>query len=59
MSWSRRIYLSNDGFHDAEHPSYLVLPVIPDAPEIEPVKPPLSEFVSGVPQFHNSGSYIY
>ena len=30
-------------YHDSEHPSHLLLPVIPDAPEIAPVKPPISE----------------
>ena len=38
-------------FHDSEHPSHLLLPVIPDAPEIEPVKPPLSEAVPGATRF--------
>ena len=28
-------------FHDVEHPSHLLLPVIPDAPEIQPVMGPL------------------
>jgi predicted acyl esterase len=31
----------NSVYHDKEHPSYLLLPVIPDAPEITPVKEPL------------------
>jgi putative CocE/NonD family hydrolase len=30
-------------YHDAEHPSHLLLPVVPDAPEIAPVGPPVSE----------------
>src|SRR5262249_52038545 len=29
-------------YHDAARPSHLLLPVIPDAPEIRPVEPPLS-----------------
>jgi len=33
----------NTIYHDVEHPSYLLLPLIPDAPEIQPVEPPLSE----------------
>ena len=35
--------VENTVYHDAEHASHLLLPVIPDAPEIRPVKPPLSE----------------
>jgi predicted acyl esterase len=38
-------------FHDSEHPSHLLLPVIPDTPEIEPIKPPLSEAVPGALRF--------
>jgi hypothetical protein len=34
---------TNTVYHDAERPSHLLLPVIPDAPEIQPVEPPLSE----------------
>jgi len=30
-------------YHDSEHPSHLVLPIIPDAPMIKPVGPPISE----------------
>jgi predicted acyl esterase len=30
-------------YHDASHPSHLLLPVIPDAPVIRKVEPPLSE----------------
>lgn len=30
-------------YHDPAHPSHLVLPVIPDAPVIKPVGPPISE----------------
>ncbi len=38
-------------YHDPEHPSHLLFPVIPDAPEIEPVKPPLRNAVPGAPRF--------
>ena len=38
-------------YHDPEHPSHLLLPVIPDAPETSPVKPPLSDAVPGAPRF--------
>ena len=38
-------------YHDAEHPSHIRLPVIPDAPEIIPVKPPLCDAVPGAPRF--------
>jgi hypothetical protein len=34
-------------YHDLKHPSYLLLPIIPDAPEIEPVRPPLCDAVPG------------
>jgi putative CocE/NonD family hydrolase len=30
-------------YHDAEHPSHLLLPVIPDAPEIQPVARPVAD----------------
>jgi putative CocE/NonD family hydrolase len=40
-------------YHDAKYPSYLLLPVIPDATEIMPVKPPLSDAVPGAPRFLN------
>ncbi len=30
-------------YHDGEHPSHILLPVIPDAPVIKPVAPPVSE----------------
>jgi predicted acyl esterase len=33
----------NTIYHDAEHPSHLLLPVIPDAPIIKAVGPPVSE----------------
>jgi len=36
-------------YHDSEHPSHLLLPVIPDAPEIAPVKAPLRDIVPGAP----------
>ncbi len=35
--------VENSVHHDAAHPSHLLLPVVPDAPEIRPVEPPLSE----------------
>lgn len=38
-------------YHDSEHPSHLLLPVIPDAPEIAPVKAPLREAVPEAPRF--------
>ncbi len=38
-------------YHDTEHPSHLLLPVIPDAPEIEPVKSPLRDAVPGASRF--------
>jgi predicted acyl esterase len=38
-------------YHDTEHPSHLLLPVIPDTPETSPVKPPLSDAVPGAPRF--------
>jgi predicted acyl esterase len=38
-------------YHDPEHPSHLLLPVIPDVPEIDPVKPPLNDAVPGSPRF--------
>jgi predicted acyl esterase len=33
--------VENSVHHDAQHPSHLLLPVIPDAPEIAPVKSPV------------------
>jgi uncharacterized protein len=33
----------NTIYHDAEHPSHILLPVVPDAPIIKPVPPPVSE----------------
>jgi predicted acyl esterase len=38
-------------YHDAKYPSHLLLPVIPDAPEIMPVKQPLCDAVPGAPRF--------
>lgn len=35
--------VENTIYHDAANPSHLLLPVIPDAPEIKPVAPPLSD----------------
>jgi len=35
--------VANTIHHDAANPSHLVVPVIPDAPEIRPVEPPLAE----------------
>lgn len=35
--------VENSVHHDREHASHLLLPVIPDAPEIQPVAPPVSE----------------
>ncbi len=34
---------TNTVFHDSEYPSHILLPIIPDAPIIRPVEPPLSE----------------
>ncbi len=33
----------NTIYHDAEHPSHVLLPIVPDAPIIKPVPPPVSE----------------
>lgn len=38
-------------YHDPEYPSHLLLPVIPEIPENEPVKPPLRDAVPGAPRF--------
>ncbi|MFC1869191.1 CocE/NonD family hydrolase [Thermodesulfobacteriota bacterium] len=35
--------VENTVFHDAEHPSHLLLPAIPDAPEKRPVESPLAD----------------
>jgi predicted acyl esterase len=37
------VHGENTIYHDSAHPSHLVLPVIPDAPIIKPVGPPVSE----------------
>lgn len=37
-------------FHTPEYPSHILLPIIPDAPEISSVKPPLSNAVPGAPR---------
>ncbi len=36
--------------HDSEYPSHLLLPVIPDAPELKPVEPPVSQ-IKWQPEF--------
>nr|MDO8082080.1 CocE/NonD family hydrolase [Candidatus Freyarchaeota archaeon] len=36
-------------YHDLKHQSHLLLPVIPDAPEIQPVGPPVSDIYWGGP----------
>ena len=41
-------------YHDAKHPSYMLLPVISDASEITPVKPPLRDALPGAPRFTES-----
>ena len=38
-------------YHDARYPSHVLLPVIPDAPEIAPVPSPLRDAVPGAPRF--------
>jgi uncharacterized protein len=35
--------VENTVHHDARHPSHLLVPVIPDAPELRPVEPPLRD----------------
>jgi predicted acyl esterase len=40
-------------YHNAKHPSHLLLPVIPDAPEIMPVQSPLRDALPGAPRFTN------
>lgn len=37
--------------HDPKFPSHLLLPLIPEAPEIEPVKPPSDSAVPGAARF--------
>jgi predicted acyl esterase len=34
---------TNTVYHDPNHPSHLLLPVIPDAPILKPIGPPVSE----------------
>jgi len=41
-------------YHHVKHPSYMLLPVIPDAPEIASVKPPLRDALPGAPRFTGS-----
>jgi uncharacterized protein len=38
-------------YHDASHPSHLLLPVIPYVPEDKPVSSPLRDAVPGAPRF--------
>jgi predicted acyl esterase len=38
-------------YHDAKYSSHLLLPVIPDAPQITPVKPPLRDALPRAPRF--------
>ena len=38
-------------FHDSNHPSHILLPVIPDNPEPVPVKAPLLDALPGAPKF--------
>jgi uncharacterized protein len=38
-------------FHDSEHSSHIFLPIIPDDPEISPVKSPLCDALPGAPRF--------
>jgi predicted acyl esterase len=38
-------------YHDLKHPSHLLLPVIPQAPEIAPVKSPLCDAIPGAERF--------
>ncbi|MSQ51647.1 MAG: CocE/NonD family hydrolase [Betaproteobacteria bacterium] len=35
--------VENSIHHDAAHPSHLMLPLVPDAPEIKPVAPPVAD----------------
>jgi hypothetical protein len=42
-------------YHDAKHLSHLLLPVIPDAPEIDEVKSPLCDFIPGALRFRFKG----
>ncbi|HSW57748.1 MAG TPA: CocE/NonD family hydrolase C-terminal non-catalytic domain-containing protein, partial [Dehalococcoidales bacterium] len=47
ISGNSRIYI----YHDAEHPSHIMFPVLFSAPEITPVKSPLRDAVPGAPRF--------
>ena len=38
-------------YHGNQYPSHLLLPVIPDGPEIAPVKSPLRDALPGAPRF--------
>ncbi|MDD5337802.1 MAG: CocE/NonD family hydrolase [Dehalococcoidales bacterium] len=38
-------------YHNVKYPSHILLPVIPDAPEIASVKPPLCDALPGAPRF--------
>jgi len=38
-------------YHNVKYPSHVLLPVIPDAPEIASVKPPLCDALPGSPRF--------
>jgi predicted acyl esterase len=38
-------------YHGNQYPSHLLLPVVPDGPEIRPVKSPLRDAVPGAPRF--------
>jgi predicted acyl esterase len=38
-------------YHNAKHPSHMLLPVISDASETTPVKPPLRDALPGAPRF--------
>ncbi|MBW1802404.1 MAG: CocE/NonD family hydrolase, partial [Deltaproteobacteria bacterium] len=42
----------NTVYHDKDHPSHLLLPIVPDAPEIRPVEPPVSEIQFQIPGGH-------
>jgi uncharacterized protein len=44
---SRRVSI----YHDATHPSHVLLPVISDTPEMTPVIPPLCDALPGAPRF--------
>ncbi len=40
-------------YHNAKYTSHILLPVIPDTPEIIPIEPPLLDAVPGAPRFTN------